>query len=61
MSSIMLGDMSASSMGMPLADYVYRQRRPATRVLKARRGRWAGIAPRAATRNALLPPAADTR
>ncbi|WP_324651936.1 hypothetical protein [Georgenia sp. H159] len=55
MSSIMLGDMSASSMGMPLADYVHLQRRPATRVLRGRRGRWAGIAPRAAVRNASLP------
>lgn len=53
MSSIMLGDMSASSMGMPLADYVYLQRRPATRVSKARR--WAGLGPRATTRNAHLP------
>ncbi|MEE6282061.1 hypothetical protein [Georgenia sunbinii] len=60
MSSIMLGDMSASSMGMPLADYVYLQRRPATRVLRARRGRWAGILPRATTRNALPQGVADT-
>ena len=55
MSSIMLGDLSASSMGMPLADYVHLQRRPVTRVLRARRGRWAGIAPRASVRNASLP------
>ncbi len=56
MSSIMLGDMSASSMGMPLADFVHLQRRPAVRVLRARRGRWAGIAPRATVRNAAVPP-----
>jgi len=57
MSSIMLGDLSASSMGMPLADYVHLQRRPATRVLRGRRTRWAGIMPRAAVRNVSLPPA----
>ncbi len=55
MSSLMLGDMSASAMGMPLADYVHLQRRPATRVLRARRGRWAGVGPRAVVRNASLP------
>ena len=55
MSSIMLGDMSASSMGMPLADYVHLQRSPATRVTRSRRGRWAGIMPRAVVRNAGLP------
>lgn len=55
MSSLMLGDMSASAMGMPLADYVHLQRRPATRVLRARRGRWAGVGPRAFVRNASLP------
>lgn len=55
MSSLMLGDMSASAMGIPLADYVHLQRRPATRVLRARRGRWAGVGPRAVVRNASLP------
>lgn len=55
MSSIMLGDMSASSIGVPLADYVHLQRRPATRIVRARRGRWAGIMPRAVVRHAGLP------
>lgn len=55
MSSIMLGDMSASSIGMPLADYVQLQRNPATRITRSRRGRWAGIGPRAVVRHAGLP------
>ncbi|HLS73882.1 MAG TPA: hypothetical protein VK046_08930 [Actinomycetaceae bacterium] len=47
--------MSASSMGMPLTDYVHLQRRPATRIVRARRGRWAGVMPRAVVRHAGLP------
>ncbi len=55
MSSIMLGDMSASSMGMPLTDYVHLQCLPATRIKRVRRGRWAGIVPRAVVRHAGVP------